>query len=280
MWSTFRSYLLLMKPRIVMGNLLTGAAGFYLVSPRPIDRLLLMWMLLGLGAMIAAAAICNNVIDQEADQKMERTSRRPLAQNVLSSKAALLFALVLFLLSFLLCKASYAAWLAAFVGFLIYVFPYSFGKYKTPYATHVGSIAGAMPPLVGSFAAGKAFDLPTLVLFLLLLSWQMAHFFSIALYYFEDYAKAAIPTFPHSKGIPCTQKERCCYTLVFALLALALPFVASAGLLYTPVIAPLSAGWAFLGVVGLYSSARLLHRLHFYHSLVLILALCLVIILR
>ena len=86
------------------------------------------------------------------------------------------------------------------IGFFVYVVLYSFWKCHTIYGTAIGSIAGAIPPVVGYCAVSNHFDIGALILFIMLVLWQMPHFFSIAMYHFNDYKAAEIPVLPVKKG--------------------------------------------------------------------------------
>ena len=90
--STFKTYCLLTKPGIIMGNLITMAGGFVLASSGKINPLLFLATLIGLSCIIGSACVFNNYIDREADEKMLRTKNRPLPRGDISLKNALVFA--------------------------------------------------------------------------------------------------------------------------------------------------------------------------------------------
>ncbi|MBX9745185.1 MAG: UbiA family prenyltransferase, partial [Chlamydiales bacterium] len=90
-----RTYYLLTKPGIIMGNLMTTSAGFLLGSQGRVDLWLFLMTMLGLGCVIASACVVNNCIDRHADVKMERTKHRALARGIISVRAAVCFALLL-----------------------------------------------------------------------------------------------------------------------------------------------------------------------------------------
>ena len=101
------------------------------------------------------------------------------------------------------------------IGFFVYVVLYSLWKSHTIYGTAIGSIAGAVPPVVGYCAVSNQFDAGALILFMMLVLWQMPHFFSIALYHFDDYVAAEIPVLPVLKGSLRTKVHMTVYILGF-----------------------------------------------------------------
>lgn len=270
-------YYLLTKPGIILGNLLTVSAGFLLASKGQIDFRFL-GSLFGLAFIIASACVFNNYIDRKKDRKMERTKNRPLAKGTVALKNAIIFAVILGLFGsfILLLTTNFLAFGMAAIGFFVYVFLYSFLKDKTIYATEIGSIAGAMPPLVGYCAASNQFDLGALIFFLLLVFWQMPHFFSIAIYNLEDYARAQIPTFPARKGLFYTKIQMLLYISGFLVAISLLTFFEYTGYIF--LASTLLTGWIWWSLC-LYGFKRQNDqqwaKKMFYFSLVLITILCL-----
>lgn len=235
-----KTYYLVTKPGIIMGNLITTTAGFLLAAQGSLT--LFCQMFTGLGLVIASACVFNNAIDLDADSKMERTKNRPLVQGLISTRSALLFAALLAATGFSLLAiyTNFLAVLTASIGFFIYVILYSFWKYHNSLATLVGSIAGAIPPVVGYVAASNAFDLNAALLFILLVVWQMPHFFSIAIYRLSDYEAAGIPILPTEKGMKTTKRHMLYYILAFIPLSL----------YFSLLSLPLSLSWAYLSFQG------------------------------
>ena len=162
-----KAYLMLMKPGIIMGNVITAAGGFALGSKGTFDFGLFLAALLGLSLIIGSACAFNNYIDRTADQKMKRTQNRPLAKGTISLQSATLFAIFLFLSGILVLTlfVNLLTLAIALIGFAVYVFFYSFLKYRSTHATLIGSIAGATPPALGYCAASNHFDMGALLLF-------------------------------------------------------------------------------------------------------------------
>jgi protoheme IX farnesyltransferase len=247
-----KTYYLLTKPGIIAGNLITTSSAFILASKGQMDYLLFLWTVLGLFGVIASACVLNNYIDREADGKMERTKNRPLAVGSISTKKALGFAVILGILGFwvLWQYTNFWAVSAAFVGFVIYAGLYSFWKYRHATAVFVGSVAGAMPPVVGYCAANGYVDLGALIIFSLLILWQMPHFFAISMYRVKEYTGASIPVFPATKGAFATKLHILCYTIAFLLVSLLPTFYGLTGPLYLLAAIPLSVSWVLLSVKG------------------------------
>jgi protoheme IX farnesyltransferase len=253
-------YLSLVKPGIIMGNALTAAGGFALASKGHFDWRLFWAMLLGQSLIIACGCACNNYIDKEADQKMARTQNRALPKGAVTPGKALCIAVVLGALGIgvLGGMTNLLALWVALIGFVVYVFFYSFMKYRSHFATLVGSIAGAVPPVIGYAAACGRIDLQALLLFAVIACWQMPHFYAIAIYRMEDYAKASIPVLPIEKGMQATKVQMLLYILAFAAASSFLALFGDAGKGYLGLSLLLSLLWAVLCLQGFKGKSDLL----------------------
>ncbi len=247
-----KTYYMLTKPGIIMGNLITTIAGCALAAEASFSFGIFVTMLIGLGMVIAAACVCNNYIDRVSDQKMSRTKERPLAKGLISGKRAIVFSVILGLTGsvILLAFVNLLAWLVASLGFVIYVALYSLCKHHTTYATLIGSISGAMPPVVGYVAIANRIDLPAILLFSILVLWQMPHFYAIAMYRLEDYRRANIPVLPLQKGVQITKVHMLGYILAFFVALLLLPFLGYTGHLYLVIAGLLGVVWLLLSIRG------------------------------
>lgn len=246
------NYYLLTKPGIIMGNLITVAAGFALGAQDGFHFSLFFATLIGLTAVIASACVWNNYLDRHVDKKMARTRNRALAQGLVSHRNVILFAITLALLGFsiLFFYTNALTTLLAGIGFFVYVIIYTLWKVRTPYATGIGSIAGAMPPLVGYCAASNQFDLGAVLLFTVLVFWQMPHFFSIAIYHFEDYKAALIPVYPIKKGVQKAKIRMTLYIIAFILATLLLTVFHYTGGIYLIIAIAVGSAWLFLSLRG------------------------------
>jgi len=146
------------------------------------------------------------------------------------------------------------------------------------HATLVGSISGAIPPVAGYAAVSHQLDLGALLLFAILVLWQMPHFFSIAMYRQSDYDAASIPTLPSQRGLLTTKVQMLLYVIAFAAATLLLAVFGYAGGSYVAVASILGAAWLYLTVKGFKAeNDRLWARSMFRLSLVIITALCVMI---
>ena len=275
-----RSYCMLAKPGIIMGNVVTAIGGFALASRGNFDFWLLLAVLEGLALIIGSACVFNNYIDRETDKKMKRTKNRPLVTGTISVRGAMIFATVLVLLGTLILALFTNALTAAIalIGFVFYVAAYSFLKYLTSYGTLIGSIAGAIPPVVGYCAVTNQFDLAGLIIFGMIVMWQMPHFYAISIYRLEDYKAASIPVLPIKKGMLKTKIHMLFYVLAFIAVSFMLTVFSYTGYVYLGVIALLGGVWLGLCIKGFKCACDTRWaRKMFIFSLVVVMATCIAI---
>lgn len=277
---TIKSYISLVKPGIIVGNLVMAIAGFALASRGAFDFWLFLAMIEGLSLIIASACVLNNYIDRELDSKMDRTKNRALVRGFVSPQNALIYAIILALFGtfFLALFTNLLSTIISLIGFFIYVVLYTLSKQRTIYATLVGSIAGAVPPIVGYCSVTNHFDLGAFILFMMMATWQIPHFFAIAIYRFEDYMRASIPIFPVKKGFLKTKVQMILYVAAFILASVMLTAFGYLGYLYCLVVAIMGFSWLILGIKGLTcSDDRRWARQMFFFSLFIVMALPIVI---
>lgn len=263
-----------------MGNLVTFAAGFLLASKGIFHVWLFLATLLGLAFIMASACVFNNYIDRELDKKMNRTKNRALVTGLISGRNAILFAIFLGFLGNVILLAFtnlLTVYVAAF-GFFMYVVLYSLWKARTIYGTAIGSIAGAVPPVVGYCAVSNQFDLGAAILFGMMVLWQMPHFFSIAVYHLDDYTAASIPVLPVKKGMLRTKIHMALYIIAFIAVAVLLTVYGYTGYVYLMVAAVAGVLWLLLSLKGFTSvNDTVWGKQMFRLSLLLITAICFVI---
>lgn len=158
---------------------------------------------IGSALVIGAAGTFNNVYDRDIDKVMDRTKNRPTVTGRMNSRNALILGTVMSLSGIgFLAFASPLAALMGFLGLFLYVVPYTmWTKRRTIYNTEVGSISGAVPPLIGWAAITNDFmHLEVLGLFIVMVIWQMPHFYAIAIRRHDEYKAAGIPMLPVVKG--------------------------------------------------------------------------------
>lgn len=288
-----KAYYHLTKPGIIYGNAITAAAGFFLAGLHFPEGCLLglpqkaaftfLAMLIGLSLVIASGCVFNNIWDSDVDAKMDRTKNRAMVTGQISKRNAAIFGAVLIFFGVLALHYhvnNYALG-SALVGFIIYVFFYTPLKRKTVYATLIGAIAGATPPVVGYTSVINRLDAGAVILFLILVCWQMPHFYSIAIYRLKDYAAAQIPVLPVKKGIPHTKAQMLFYIIAFLIAAASLTYFKFTGYVYLGFVMLLGLIWLWMAVKGFKAADDILWaKKMFRFSLVVITLLCVIITLN
>ena len=191
-------FLALTKPRLNLLVLVTTLAGVYLAAPEGPPAALVVHTLLGTALVAGGAAALNQVWERDTDALMARTRTRPVPAGRLRVGESTWFALLLSAAGLVELAAGVNALCAAVAALTLvtYVFVYTPLKRRTSFATLVGAIPGALPPVIGWTAAGEGVTLPALVLFGIAFFWQMPHFLAIAWLYRHEYAAAGIPLLP------------------------------------------------------------------------------------
>lgn len=266
-------YFSLIKPGIIFGNLITTIGGFYLVKPHA-NLLLLLYTLVGISLVIASGCVFNNYIDRDIDKLMERTKNRSSAQGLVSLRNLLFFGVVLGLLGFgvLFFLTNLLATSVALLGFFFYVVVYSlYFKRSSVHGTAIGSISGAVPPIVGYCAVNNTIDAGAIILFLMLVFWQMPHSYAIAIYRLKDYAAASIAVLPVKKGLRYTKISMLIYVAIFAVLSTLPTFFSYTGVYYLSVAIILNLYWIYITAKGFWcKDDALWARSVFLFSIILI----------
>jgi protoheme IX farnesyltransferase len=275
----FKSYYGLTKPGIIYGNIITCIAGFLLASKWNVNIYLLPETVVGLSLVIASGCVFNNYIDRKIDKKMERTKRRAIVTGEISGRNALVFASILGIAGLLvLLLTNLLTTLIAFVGFFFYVVMYSMAKRGSQYGVLVGSISGAVPPVVGYVAVANRFDIGALLLFAILTVWQMPHFYAISIYKMQEYKAAGIPVLPLMKGIFQTKLQMLIYIILFIVSCLLLFALGYTGKLYLVIVLILGISWLLFSLRGFKTvNNNKWARKMFVFSLVNLLVLCIMI---
>ncbi|WP_425918417.1 heme o synthase [Acinetobacter sp. TSRC1-2] len=248
-----KKYLFLTKPGILFGNFVTTLGGYFLAAQGSVDFLLLLITLLGTTLVVASGCVVNNIIDQDIDQKMQRTQNRAMVKKSISVPGALVYSLVLGVIGFsiLWFWVNAYAFLFAVIGFVVYVVFYSlWTKRTTIHQTVVGSISGASPPVIGYTAVSNEFDLAALLIFIGYALWQMPHSWAIAVYRFDDYKNAGIPILPVARSVLRTKIESLIYVVLFTLAMNALFVYGYTNWLYLVILNGLCIYWFYIGVLG------------------------------
>ncbi|WP_028534489.1 heme o synthase [Paludibacterium yongneupense] len=273
-----KRYLLVTKPGIIFGNLISVAGGFLLASRGRIDFALFLATVLGLSLVVASGCAINNCIDRDIDRKMQRTRNRVLVTGAISVRAAFAHGVVLGIAGFWILgywTTPVAVAFAAF-GYVVYVGLYSlYMKRHSVYGTLVGSLSGAVPPVVGYCAVKGSFDMGAAILLLMFSLWQMPHSYAIAIFRFSDYQAAGIPVLPVVKGVTAAKRQIVLYIVAFAAATLMLGLSGYVGYGYLAVAGATSLWWLRMALSGYRSAVddRAWARQVFVFSIVTITAL-------
>jgi protoheme IX farnesyltransferase len=244
----------LTKPRITAMVVFTALVGFVTAGDEPIRGAVLVAALLGTGLVAAGAAVLNQVLERDTDALMLRTRHRPLPSGRVTLAEARLFGYGVTIAGLALlgwqCGPLPAA--VAFATWASYLFLYTPLKRRTPLATIVGAVPGALPPVIGWTAAAGAIEPGAVILFAILFLWQIPHFLAIAWLYREDYARGGFPMLPvvDQEGT-FTARQTVVHSLALLLVSLAPVAAGMAGPVYL-------AGALLLGVALTLFALRLL----------------------
>ena len=256
MLARWPDFLELTKPRVVALMLITAVIGMCMAVPGFVPWQPLVLGNIGIAFCAGAAAAINHVVDERIDQKMSRTTNRPVAQGRVSQSEAILFATLLAILGTALLAVTVnlltaVLTVASLVG---YAFIYTmFLKRATPQNIVIGGLAGAAPPLLGWTAVTGEIHAHGLLLALIIFAWTPPHFWALAIHRKEEYAAVGIPMLPVTHGNRFTALHILLYTILMFLITL-LPYIT------------LLSGWiyavaaTFLGLRFLYWSIEILRE--------------------
>ena len=222
-----KSYYQLCKPNVVYMMLICAFVGMLMAEETVNSFSYLFTALSGIAFCAASAAAINQVIDRDADASMTRTDQRPLPQGELSVTHASLFALVMGIVGALILylyvnTLTMILTLASLIG---YAFIYTvYLKRATPQNIVIGGLAGAAPPLLGWASVSNSIDPYALLLVLIIFVWTPPHFWALAIYRKDEYAKESIPMLPVTHGVAFTKLQIILYTIILFIVSL-LPYV-------------------------------------------------------
>jgi protoheme IX farnesyltransferase len=230
-----QQFLLLTKPRVVSLIVFTAVIGMFLATPGMVPLRVLFAATLGIALVAGAAAAVNCLIEQKLDAIMARTRARPLPRGEVTSPQTLLFAGVvggfgLLILNTWVNPLTMWLTLGTFVGYaVIYTVIL---KPRTPQNIVIGGASGAMPPVLGWAAVTGDVSADALLLFLIIFTWTPPHFWALALYRKNEYAKAGMPMLPVTHGEQFTQLHVLLYTVILTAATLLPVATGMGGLVY------------------------------------------------
>ena len=229
-----KSLYLLKKPRVMSLVIFTCAVGL-LTSPNQIplfDSLIcIFFVTIGAGA----AGALNMWYEADLDSLMTRTCLRPIPTGKINKDHALIFGIVLSIISIigLYYFSNILSATLLFITIAFYLFVYTIWlKRKTPQNIVIGGASGALPPVIGWTIATNSLSLEPITFFLIIFFWTPSHFWALSLYKAKDYAKAKIPMLPNTNGVEETKKKILVYSL-FMIPVIIIPYaIGFSGILY------------------------------------------------
>ena len=247
----------LFKSFVLIANVLPVFVGFWLALHftntsimAHLDVLLLT--IAGSTILIAGALVLNNWYDVDIDTVMERTKNRPTVTGNFSLNAVLVLGIALSIIGMiLLFFTTFEAAIYAFIGWFVYVVPYTmWSKRKYTLNTVIGSVSGAVTPLIGWAAITPAFHIVPIVLFIILFIWQMPHTFAIAMKKYEEYKAAGVKMLPVVYGFNMTKRQ----IAVYVVCLLPLPFyLVSLGMTFVVIATLLNIGFLAVSLFGFFT---------------------------
>jgi protoheme IX farnesyltransferase len=247
-YTGLRDYLELCKPRVVLLMILTSLVGMCLATPGSVSWVVIVFGNLGIAMVAGAAAAFNHAADQHYDKLMRRTQNRPIVQGKISARNSLIFATLLctmgmLILFYLINTITALLTFLSLIGYAVFYTLYL--KHATPQNIVIGGVAGAAPPLLGWTAVTGSISPESLLLVLIIYVWTPPHFWALAIYRLEDYAKANIPMLPHTHSVAYTKLNILLYTILLSCVTL-LPYVINmSGMIYFVGVMLANAGFLF-----------------------------------
>jgi protoheme IX farnesyltransferase len=249
---SWKNYLTLCKPNVVLEMLFTAVVGMLLAVPGMPPLATVFYATLGIALAASSAAAINHFIDRKADAQMGRTENRPLPKGSLTATNVMVFAVVLGVASMLILVllVNVLTAILTFLSLFGYAIVYTlYLKRATPQNIVIGGAFGATPPLLGWCAMTNTIHPYALLLVLIIFVWTPPHFWALAIARREEYAKVNIPMLPVTHGVEFTRLQILLYT-VLLLISTLLPYLTGmSGLIYLGVALPLGVVFIYLAVL-------------------------------
>ena len=224
----------LMKPRVMSLVIFTCVVGL-LISPNSVDLINSSISIIAVALGAGAAGSLNMWYEADVDALMKRTCLRPIPTGKVTKNQALVFGLLISLLSIFILYtfSNFLSALMLFITIFFYVVIYTIWlKKKTPQNIVIGGAAGAFPPVIGWTIASNSISFEPILLFLIIFFWTPSHFWALSLYKTEDYTNAKIPMLPVVSGIRTTKINIFVYAIILLIISLAPYFFNYFGLTY------------------------------------------------
>ena len=233
-FSYTKAFFNLMKPRVMSLVIFTCAVGL-LIAPEKINFFNAVYSLIAVALGSGAAGALNMWYESDLDSLMSRTCLRPIPTGQLTKNQALIFGIILSIISvtILYIFANFIAASILAITILFYLFVYTIWlKRKTPQNIVIGGASGALPPVIGWAIATNNITLEPIILFLIIFVWTPSHFWALSLNKSEDYRKARIPMLPITSGVKATKFNILIYSLILFPIVISPYFLNFSGLTY------------------------------------------------
>jgi protoheme IX farnesyltransferase len=244
---TAGDFVSLLKPRVMSLVVFTAFVGL-VAAPVTLNPAIAVVAILAIAIGAGASGALNMWYDADIDAMMSRTARRAVPAGRVRPEEALAFGLVLSVLS-VMTLGVFVNWVAgaalAFTIFFYVVIYTMWLKRWTPQNIVIGGAAGAFPPMIGWAAATGTISLESVILFLIIFLWTPPHFWALALFKSEDYARAGVPMMPNAAGAASTKRQIFGYSVVVAAVGTLPWFLGYAGIAYGVGAAALGLGFVW-----------------------------------
>lgn len=254
--ATWRDFVQLAKPGILFSNIITAFGGYWVAWGNSGDSFnvkLMIFAMLGTLLVMASGCVLNNYLDRDLDSKMSRTRKRALPTGTVDPRVVFWYGIALGVLglSVLCFGVNPLSALLGVVGLLVYVLVYTaWLKRTSPLSTTIGSISGAMPPVIGYCAITNQLDMGALILFGILFLWQPPHFWALGIRRKEEYRNAGFPLLPVVHGNELTKMHMLRFLVMLVPVSLLLYAYGYVGVIYLVAAIALGLVWTFIGLAG------------------------------
>lgn len=240
----------LLKPRVMSLVVFTAFVGL-VVAPVPVNPLVGFAAILFIALGGGASGALNMWYDADIDRIMQRTQGRPVPAGIISGNGALVFGLVLSVVSCAMLALATNLFAGAFLAFTIFFYAVVYTiwlKRSTPQNIVIGGASGAFPPMIGWACATGSISIESIAMFMLVFLWTPPHFWALALFMKSDYANAGVPMLTVTHGRRVTRAHILVYTLILAPVAIGMGFTSIGGPIYLATAVVLNAlfiagGW-------------------------------------
>lgn len=274
--TSWRDYLEMCKPRVVMLMLLCAVVGMFLATPGMVPWQVLLFGSLGIALVAGSAAALNHLMDANIDTQMARTRDRPMARGSVTNLQGAIFVAVTGISGLVILASlvnpltawlNFASWIGYGVIYTVYL------KRATPQNIVIGGLFGAAPPLFGWTAVTGSVDAGGLLLLLIIFAWTPPHFWALAIERKDEYRKANVPMLPVTHGDWYTRLHILLYTVILVIVSIMPWLIGMSNLLYLVAALALGAGFMYWSLAMLAANNPRAPMATFRYSIVYLMAL-------